>query len=906
MPRRVFMGWERPALESAAEFLLALAEPDAPIDLERFVIVLPGGRAARLLLAALLERTDRPLVPPTLITPGSILAELGPPPTAPTAGPASRRLAWTESLRQLPNPARSDLLPHAPDHNDLPGWAALADAVAATHDELTRHLLTFDAVASSDALPPEETDRWCALAAAEADYARRLSELDLADPDLDLARAQPAPTTDRPVVLVAVPELAPASRVQLPDDTTALVFAPDTLADHFDDLGCAIPDAWSDAPIGLDDEQIVFTASPTDQAEQALAAIARLGAEFSPEEIVIGVPDPAVIPRLEHTADKLEAVSIRAAPGTPLARTGPILFLRAAGAFLDDHFFDSLATLLRHPDVERALAGDGPEDQLARLDRYGQDHLPTRITKHWLGKPSRYAPLARAHERLLDLLEPLRHGHIHERFPIADWTDRVADTLAGVYPTLDRAHDRAALAALDAIGTVLDELRAHATPATVGEALTLIADLASTGSVSPAPDPDAVEALGWLDLHLDPAPVAIVTGMNEGVIPAALHADAFVPEPLRRALDLPRDETRLARDAYLLSALGASKQHLTLIAGSRSADGDPLKPSRLLLRADPATLARRLRRFLADEPPALAPLRVVPRVAGTPRFRPRPVPELASLDSISVTDFAVYLESPYRYLLERRLGLEQFGRPDAELDAANFGSLIHNAIEAFGRSDARDSTDAAEILAFLEGAIDAYVHERFGRYHAPGVAIQGEVAKLRLADFAKWQRDRRAQGWRIEHTEWRPTTPVTLVVDGLPVRLRGKIDRVEEHTTTGQLALLDFKTGNVDEPGKSHRRRDGTWRDLQLPLYRHVAAELGAGDDTLLAYVAVPKTKNAVELLPAEWSPDDLASADECAHSVVRDIRAGLFDDTGRWSERDPSTLGALAGFYYVGVEDES
>ena len=895
------MGWDRPALESAADYLLALAGHGGPADLERYVVVLPGGRAARLLLTTLLARTDRPLVPPTLITPGSILAELGPPPAAPAAGPASRRLAWTESLRQLRNPARSDLIPHAPDHDDLPAWAALADAVAATHDELTRHLLTFGAVADSDQLPPEEATRWRALADAEADYARCLADLDRTDPDLDLARTRPGATTDRPVVFVAVPELAPAPRSLLPDDTTALVFAPESLADRFDELGCVVPDAWSDTPIDLGDEQIVFTHSPTDQAEQALAAIARLGAKFAPDEIVIGVPDPGVIPRLEHAADKIETISIRAAPGRPLARTGPLLFLRAAGTFLDDRSFDALATLLRHPDIERNVAEDAHENWLARLDKYGKDHLPTRITRQWLGDA---APLARTHDRLMDLLTPLRHGSLHERFPLADWADRITDTLVAVYPDLDPANDRAAIEALEAIAGILDELRTHTTPVTAGESLALVADLASTGSAAPAPDPDAVEALGWLDLHLDPAPVAIVTGMNEGVIPAASHTDAFVPEPLRRALALPRDETRLARDTYILCALAASKQHLTLIAGTRSSDDDPLCPSRLLLRTDPATLARRLRRFLGDEPPALAPLRVVARNAGAPTFRPRPVPPLGPLESISVTDFRVYLESPYRYLLERRLSLAEYGRHDAELDAASFGSLIHDALDRFSRSDARDSTDPDEILAALDRAVDEIVRTEFGARPSPAVAIQARVAGLRLADFARWQAGRRADGWRIEHAEWRPSTPVRLVVDGQPVRLRGKIDRVERHTD-GRLALLDFKTGDVKEPDKAHRRRAGEWRDLQLPLYRHVAAELGANDDTLLAYVAVPKGKEAVDLLPADWSPGDLAAADACAHDVIRNIRAGLFDDTGRWHEREPSTIGSLAGLYYVGVENE-
>src|SRR5688572_9451355 len=60
----------------------------------------------------------------------------------------------------------------------------------------------------------------------------------------------------------------------------------------------------------------------------------------------------------------------------------------------------------------------------------------------------------------------------------------------------------------------------------------VLASLAGEGLPPPA-DPERIELLGWLDLPLDDAPAAIVTTFNEGFVPSATTADAFLPNRLR-------------------------------------------------------------------------------------------------------------------------------------------------------------------------------------------------------------------------------------------------------------------------------------------------------------------------------------------------------------------------------------
>ncbi len=103
----------------------------------------------------------------------------------------------------------------------------------------------------------------------------------------------------------------------------------------------------------------------------------------------------------------------------------------------------------------------------------------------------------------------------------------------------------------------------------------------------------AVELQGWLELLFEDAPHLVVAGFNDGRVPEAIAGDPFLPEALRTKLGLKTNGARLARDAYVLTALDACRRaggRLDLLVGKASAIGDPLRPSRLLLQCSDAEL----------------------------------------------------------------------------------------------------------------------------------------------------------------------------------------------------------------------------------------------------------------------------------------------------------------------------
>jgi hypothetical protein len=282
-----------------------------------------------------------------------------------------------------------------------------------------------------------------------------------------------------------------------------------------------------------------------------------------------------------------------------------------------------------------------------------------------------------------------------------------------------------------------------------------------------------------------------------------------------------------------------------------------------------------------------------------------------------VTDFATLLQDPYRYGLEKVLRLQHSGDDAREMDGGVFGTVAHEVLSRFGHSPGASSSQAAEIARWMEAILDDVSAAKFGRHAFPAVRLQIEKLRQRLRHLADWQASWVAGGWRTILVEGSPpglteAGPVRLSapfeVDGVSIQLTGRIDRVDYHAQSNRVAILDYKTGDkAAKPGDTHRmKRSGAWKDLQLPLYRHLLANTtnppgapivprGASID--LGYILVPAERGQIGAALAGWSSADLEAADETARGVVRLLREGSVDfDPSRVRTRVGDPLAPLLG----------
>ncbi|HEV3024687.1 MAG TPA: PD-(D/E)XK nuclease family protein, partial [Pirellulales bacterium] len=707
------------------------------------------------------------------------------------------------------------------------------------HAELAGQGLLFADVLSRgfQATDAIEIGRWQTLDALQKDYAERLDQLGLVDAQLarlDAVR-EGVCRTQRDIFLVGVadlPQIVERMLEQVADRVTSLVHAPPELADRFTKSGAIVVPAWRQAEIKFDDEQLVVVDGPADQATAVVETLAEYDGRYTPDEITVGVPDAGIVPYLERRFEQF-AIPARYAEALRMKQTAPYRLLAAVADYLDGQRFAEFAALVRHPDLAIWLdAGDG-HPWLAALDAWYARRLQTRVDEGEQEGDEDSRQVAALAVRINELCQPFADAQ-----PLADCAQKMASLLVAVYGQrpLDGHTGRVVLETCDAIHDVL--LEAVAADARLAgrwkpaDAIRLLLRQIDDTPVPPLAGPSAVELLGWLELPLDDAPALVVTGFNDGFVPSFINADPFLPNALRRKLGLLDNERRYARDAYALAVLVGSRR-VKLIAGRRSAEGDPLTPSRLLFACPRERIPRRVLVYFRGEEVRTPPPRV-PQGLNAGRRQstfepPRPRPLEEPVTSMRVTQFRDYLACPYRYYLRHVLNLRGLNDLAEELDPLAFGSLAHEVLNAFGADPGNSRlVDAEKVIKVLDAELERMVRGIYGKRRLPAVNVQIAHLHLRLAAFARWQASWAAQGWRIVATEVEVGEgAAALRVDGQPMFLRARIDRIDRRDADGRYIIFDYKTSDAGHPpDKTHRKQD-RWVDLQLPLYRHLTKAVG-------------------------------------------------------------------------------
>ncbi len=889
--RQHFLPWDRLLLPQAVDFLAAGWPGDRSLDLSAVMIVVPTRQAGRRLREALAERAagrGQAVLAPRVLTPEALVA------VEPGGNAASRLeslLAWTEVLLALdPGEFRAVLPVDPPARNFAWAWR-LAQEFARLQSSLAEAGLRLVDVPAQAGPDFPEMDRWSQIAELEKRHVAALAARGLRDGQaVKIDRNPPLPAGINRIILLGTPDPMPLalralSRHAQTVTVDVVVFAPAGEATAFDAWGRPLADAWAGRELNLPDfaRRVHLCADPGSQADQVVAVA---GGYPSVEGMLgVGIADGEVMDLLE-TRLRHAGVPGFNPEGRPRQWDSLYQLLYALAVFAREDTFAAVASLARCPDIlawlETKSAGDFSAARfLARLDELHALHLPPDLTaarRHWPDSPE------------LAAIGALRTTLATGKFP-ANAAAALREIFAERRLDLSLPAETRTAGAMEAWTEVMREAQAVAAifpQVTSAEWWDVALRIYGESTVSDARPPGALELLGWLELLWEDAPHLVIAGMNEGQVPEAVAGDPFLPESLRVRLGLKTNAARLARDAYLLQALAASHAsagRLDLLLGKSSAAGDPLRPSRLLLHCPDEALPARVE-FLFR---AVEAGRVSPPWRRAWRLRPAPAAPPARL---AVTALRAWLECPLRFYLAKVRRLAVVDPAKIELDALDFGTLCHAALEAMGKERGlRDCTDARVLQEFLTDRLKAEASRRYGSALTLPLLMQIESARQRLSAAAAVQAQSRAGGWVIESVERK----FSLGIGGLAVT--GQIDRIDRHEITGAIRVLDYKTSDQPaRPEAAHLRRarrdepvlefarwpaDGSaslvWRDLQLPLYLRALAADYPGELSC-GYFNLPKAVSGTAIVQwGEYTPATAASAWHCAVGVAAAICAGEF-----------------------------
>jgi ATP-dependent helicase/nuclease subunit B len=886
VPQREFLGWKRPLLELAADWLWQRRD-----ELPHLLVVVPTAQSGRLLREALAERGA--CLAPRVVTPDSFF-KVGPAPGIAT--PLEERFAWIDALRRLGDEEMPALFPVDPVERTFNWAAGVSDQLLATWDALAEGSRNFEDARRES----PEPERWQDIARLHRRAVKLLSRWGKQSrPDAKLLAAQrPAlPTGSRELVIIGVPEPAPLAILawdKLAEDDTpirVLIHAPKERSEAFDSWGRPLADIWTVEPVAIARERIHLVAGAPELSKQVVA----LCSGKHSDEVTVSLCDAAFGPAIEAAFS--EAGWPAWNPEGKAAGRALANLLRGLAALGRETppTWQQITSILRNPLLAAIL---GPKDffsALERLDQLEKDRLPESLERlQWLLRGSSQS--LSGVRRLSEIIEWLdgwrsRFAALPAATVIQQWVAEMR------HRSVDDGADGGLYQLLEAATPDLTLLERESRLDDPGDAV----ELALTGSESLRSIRGREEAVldlpGWLELSFEKAPTLILAGMHDGAVPDGRMDDAFLPDGVRVRLELRSATTRHARDAFLLHSFAESRE-VQVVVAKVDPQGEPRRPSRLLLAASGVDLAQRVQQ-LAGKPPASANrLSAWSRGEWKLDFSEAARGYLDGDRKLSPSAFRDYLHCPFRFYLRRLLKWDRYEADKMEMSPRDFGTICHAAFEAMGRdATMRETTNQKELAEFLVTTLDHALKERFETPLSLPLMVQREAAAARLERFAEIEVADRMDGWSIVDvevavgSEQRPWS-----FEGQPVSMQ--IDRIDIHPKLG-MRVLDYKSSaKADSPEAAHlrtlserrrtfgptliaasgRSREKVWKNIQLPLYAaYVKEHYSLSHAPAVGYVNLPATVNDIGI--SMWHDFDNATMDnalEWTRGAIAGMKAGL------------------------------
>lgn len=773
------------------------------------------------------------------------------------------------------------------------------------------------------------------------------------------------------------------------------VFAPETMKERFEPDGCLKPGAWQRLEPELNNrlqKSLVQATSPEDQIQIVTDRLRSVAQDAFIEDVTLGLVDESLESLLLRSPALAEVVTPRSGkkvladfqpwkllksmsdyyrsilalkPGQPLVET-----MDSVGPS-----YSALASFLRLEDVGNCLRAQKDDqgnpllndDWILELDRFFNQRYPSQMpTPSEMEALAKFPALSVAYRFVHELLQEMvrEYSNFHSLLSIVTQFLKRVYCWKTNYDSQNEEEYQIIRGGIELNHAFSDKLQLPQAllselPLAFPQALDLLLSQTADKQMTSSNPPGSISIQRWLDLPLDDAKVMFLIGMNEECVSVETPSEhILLPNQLRRKLNLKTSESRFERDVYNLSVIIAQRDEFFVSFGRISTNGRTLAPSRLLLTDPSDRLIDQVVQFF-DDPKEEAPESSAPlndpsdandatnatndvtrsQSASAPQSRLFSMPTIPddapSITEMSVTDFSNFISNPYIFYLQNVLGLKTVNDFSRELNAADFGNLLHHVMEEFGRREIARRKKSGDIdssslfnnpSAFkseterirkqLAEILNHRFFAQYGPHPLPIVSLQRSLLQNRLDALAEKQAKHYADGWQIWSVERRVQAILRENLgagkpkyfgddEGSVMRVHGILDRIDfkkNQDGSQEWRIWDYKTW-TDSPNQKHFGRTKLpeslppeiWRNLQLPLYLHLIRSAVAGGDKAYAdlapitesrsvdvgYILVPKKTESTKFSATEWDDNVLESANERIFLIANEVYRLKFPNLG-------------------------
>jgi hypothetical protein len=309
-----------------------------------------------------------------------------------------------------------------------------------------------------------------------------------------------------------------------------------------------------------------------------------------------------------------------------------------------------------------------------------------------------------------------------------------------------------------------------------------------------------LQLMGMLESRVLDFETVIISSVNEGILPSGKSNNSFIPFDVKLEVGIPTYQEKDAVYTYHFYRLIQRAKNVYIIYNTEVDSLNGGEKSRFITQLEIEGIHNISHKIVN---PKSRNITVSSDYVSKNEAILSKLKEIAR-KGFSPSSLTSYIRNPMDFYYEKVLGIKEADDVEEIVAANTLGSIIHNTLEEFYKP-IEGKNLSEEILKTMISKIDVTVRKHFLDIYKQGDITKGknliifEIAKRYVLNFLNLEIKTLKEGNTIKiiSIETDLNIPININELDFPVRLKGKVDRVDEYN--GITRIIDYKTGKVEQ-----------------------------------------------------------------------------------------------------------
>lgn len=352
-----------------------------------------------------------------------------------------------------------------------------------------------------------------------------------------------------------------------------------------------------------------------------------------------------------------------------------------------------------------------------------------------------------------------------------------------------------------------------------------------------------VQVIGILEARNLDFDCVIIPSMNEGLFPKRSEKDLFINQAVRKALGIPYDKERANLYYYYFTELTSGKKEVCIS----------------YVEEEKRDIRSRFIDFLLDTGAVVdqakirlnnTAIEIAQREVIKDHDLIRSLRNQLSSRGLSPTHLKDYRECPYRFYLRYLLCIQEPKEIIEEAGPAEWGTVIHNALQNFYKYDFPRGIMEKEFekaKSQLYKRLYSALKNKLAHIPKQVSFLDLQMYKKRMDKFLRSDIERFEEGFRIVTDKIEKQIMEKIMVNDIEIKLFGYPDRID--VNNDKYYLIDYKS---KAPSRKKYQIGDDFTEFQLPLYGLMISDGDYSNIGGLAYYEISKDTTFISLVRAD------------------------------------------------------